>query len=838
MNEPGIAPRQPYGETIPPLLNLSQHYRDAAAQVLRCVRQGTYCALIGPRFSGKSELMTTVKQTLMQDPTWLCVDLDLRNVEAPTQTDFFANLMGTMARVMKERTGCESAWQDDSSASSVVFRAFLLNCVSDLKRDLVLMIEHLEAMPNDLVQALLTSLRAAFMDQQSDEHRLVVVVSGALSLARRTVGESSPLRGIADRILVGELSEEESAALVAGQVSAAQIRISSAAGTWLLRAGRGDPALITWLCERCIRIAQEAHLTQVTANTVKRVMREFLWYEASAYAPIQEAIALIEDDPDLLRCVLLLLEQRSVPVRKLPLPMSPDLDPLYLTGMVRKVPVQDQPDGDHYQLRNEIYRQCLAGYFDPGRVGHLLTISGRWDTAIDYLQASIRQGNNQYRSDLLAATVNSMYAAEDVQHAARYLARGLSAAFGIREASIWHATAEQDSLSVVGHFGPGLHQSTSVDAKSRHRLGEALPSRWQGLATIATAADTLEARAFRQRDSLRGQEMQGCVRRAIPLLIPGPKAIGVVTVLDELQSRLPALQREGDLQLVGYLNQAARAIHEVATRQQQLLRIAELEMERTAQELRVARDIQVSLLPEQCPALPDWEICTDWRVAREVGGDFYDFVPLGREHIGLVIADVSDKGIPAALFMSLARTLVRTSANEIRSPARALSRVNELLMTDSRSGMFLTLFYAVLNWRTGHLVYANAGHNPPILWRPKRSVRVEPSPGPHAAQEADVVWLTARGIVLGAIEDIELEEREATVEPGDILVLYTDGVTEPINEHKEEFGEERLIQVISDNWDKPCGDIVGSIRSALAEFVGDQPQFDDYTLVSLKRRQN
>jgi len=273
---------------------------------------------------------------------------------------------------------------------------------------------------------------------------------------------------------------------------------------------------------------------------------------------------------------------------------------------------------------------------------------------------------------------------------------------------------------------------------------------------------------------------------------------------------------------------------------------ATLEQERTAQELRMAREIQVSFLPERCPSLPGWEICADWRAAREVGGDFYDFIPLGGEHLGLVIADVSDKGMPAALFMSLSRMLVRVSATEIRSPAGALQRVNELLMSESRTDMFVTVFYGVLNWRTGQLTYANAGHNPPILWHGPAIGEAGHGPaiggaghGPargEAGQTAqpELTLLAAKGIILGVLDDIGLQECEVTIEPADILILYTDGVTEAINAQEEEFGEQRLVEAIADNHDNSCAQLVQGIYAAVSDF--GRAQFDDYTLVALKRK--
>jgi len=316
---------------------------------------------------------------------------------------------------------------------------------------------------------------------------------------------------------------------------------------------------------------------------------------------------------------------------------------------------------------------------------------------------------------------------------------------------------------------------------------------------------------------------------AVPLTSKGEMLGALLVDYTQDQHRFPARK----IAIIeGIAHQTAIAIDNARLYQ------ASLEQERIAQELRLAREIQVSFLPEQCPSLPGWEIAADWLAARGVGGDFYDFIPLGRHRLGLVIADVSDKGIPAALFMSLSRTLVRASATRTRSPAKALQQVNELIMTETRSGMFVTLFYGVLNWRTGRLTYANAGHNPPILWRRPAQQIAGHGPAQQTAghgAESQVTTLSAKGIALGVMENVTLEERQISIEPGEILVLYTDGVTEPINEAEEEFSEERLTKIIASTSDKPCSQIVNIIHAAVSDFVGDQPQFDDYTLVAVKR---
>jgi serine phosphatase RsbU (regulator of sigma subunit)/type II secretory pathway predicted ATPase ExeA len=813
-----------YPVQISELLSVSAGHRRAVQQIIDSARRGQCCALLGPRLSGTTELLQCVEAELAQDPICACIHVDLKEIEASTQRAFFASLASKTSRHIAERLGHELVVPFAEVASGVEFRGFLKDCAAQLTRDLVIIVDNLHHMPNDLIQALLTSLRAAYMDQASSGPLVVPVICGALSLAALTVGESSPFANVARVVFISGLSDSESEALIRSCTASATINVSAGAYASLLRATRGDPRLIERVCRACMRIAGGTESRRLTASTVKRVVREFIRDQAAYYEPLMEAVSLIEDDPDLLRCISLLLEYDVVPRQDLPLPLSPDLDPLALTGMVREV------EENSYQVRNGVYRQFLAGHFQQGRVGYLMTLAGRWESAIEYLGASLKQGDVDTRSNLLAATVSAMYAAQDVKQATWYLTRGLAAAFGVEEARIWHAVPERKSLTLVGRLGSMAHGT--------------LPMQWE----IPITDDRLEARAYRGARSLRGQEVSGGVERAVPLLISGSEAIGVATLLDSMSDKEPTAQRERDLHLVGYLSQAARAIQEVHTRRNQLLRIAKLEQERTTQELRTAREIQVSFLPEQCPSLPGWEICADWRSAREVGGDFYDFIPLDGEHLGLVIADVSDKGMPAALFMSLSRMLVRVSAAELRSPAEALQRVNELIMTETRSDMFLTLFYGVLNWRTGLLTYANAGHNPPLLWRSPAGQIAGHGPAKQMAghgtarqmaghgSESQVTPLTAKGIILGVTEDIALEERQITIEPGDILVLYTDGVTEPINEKEEEFGEGRLVQVIAGNHDRPCSEIVELIHAAVSDFAGDQPQFDDYTLVGLRRK--
>ena len=289
--------------------------------------------------------------------------------------------------------------------------------------------------------------------------------------------------------------------------------------------------------------------------------------------------------------------------------------------------------------------------------------------------------------------------------------------------------------------------------------------------------------------------------------VPSILALGLGRAGTHLTSRQQTI-------LAGITNQAGIAIEEARLRREAA------ERQRLEQELAVAREIQRRLLPECCPDFPGWSLGVSWEAARQVGGDFYDFIQLPHGRLGIVIADVLDKGVPAALFMVLSRSLVRASAVSHASPAEALRRVNRLLIEDTRAEMFVSVFYGVIDLETGEMRYASAGHNPPLLVR----------------QDGQAQSLEAPGIILGVIEDAPLKERSVQLEVGDTLVLYTDGVTETINLAEEEFGVERLAQVIAAHRSEEVGEIQRQVLAALKEFDQGQPPFDDLTLMVVRRQ--
>lgn len=265
----------------------------------------------------------------------------------------------------------------------------------------------------------------------------------------------------------------------------------------------------------------------------------------------------------------------------------------------------------------------------------------------------------------------------------------------------------------------------------------------------------------------------------------------------------------------GIAQQAALAIQNDRLQKEMVLR------EHLETEVQLARQIQQTFIPETLPVYPGWDIAACWRTARQVGGDFYDVFELDEKRLGLFIADIADKGIPAALFMALTRTLVRAAVTETESPAQALSRINDLLIPDTQQGMFVTAVYAVLSLETGELTYANAGHNPP-LWL-------------HLG-DGSVERLTRTGMALGVMEGAPITQRTIRLEPGDCVLFYTDGLTESFSQTGEMYGEDRLRTTLSALSACSAQQMLDAIEAALEEFVASLPPADDLTMLGFCRK--
>ncbi len=313
----------------------------------------------------------------------------------------------------------------------------------------------------------------------------------------------------------------------------------------------------------------------------------------------------------------------------------------------------------------------------------------------------------------------------------------------------------------------------------------------------------------RLRDAARhAGETEGLLFHAtVPLLVQS-RPVGLINIATEQWEFLsPA-----DLQFLS----AAGAQVAIALERARLYDLAETQRIRLEQELEMARAVQKSLLPTQPPSIPGFTLVADWRSAREVAGDFYDFFSLPDGRWGIVLADVSGKGAPAALYMAMTRSLIRSEAGRHTDPSAVLTEVNRRLLAESSNEMFVTVFYAVLDPVLRSLTYASAGHDPPFLRR----------------ASGEVECLALGGLLMGLFEEFTLSDESLSLENGDTLVSYTDGLTDTVNHQDEDYGHARLVDAIH-SAPAAAPDMLAHILKDLEAFAGPVAQPDDITVLIL-----
>jgi sigma-B regulation protein RsbU (phosphoserine phosphatase) len=309
---------------------------------------------------------------------------------------------------------------------------------------------------------------------------------------------------------------------------------------------------------------------------------------------------------------------------------------------------------------------------------------------------------------------------------------------------------------------------------------------------------------FRGHDEATGYRTKSMI--TVPLKIGG-RVTGVAQVINRLDGR-PFDQ--DDLELFLALASMAAIALENAKMHQQIL-----EKQRLVKDMEFARTVQESFLPQEAPQIQHYRFSAHYTPALEVGGDFYDFIPIDRDRTGIVIGDVSGKGVPAALYMAKLGSDMRTLAFTERSPSAALMKLNDLLAARSRRGMFATLSYLELDTKNGNVTICNAGHLPPIIRRPDGSL---------------LRLVKAGGAPLGMLPGMHLSQETAMIGRGDIVVLYTDGIVEAMNAREELYGFERFEALLRKGPGEP-GALKDMIIADVNRFTGLSPQHDDMTLV-------
>lgn len=374
--------------------------------------------------------------------------------------------------------------------------------------------------------------------------------------------------------------------------------------------------------------------------------------------------------------------------------------------------------------------------------------------------------------------------------------------------------AERGTLYLIDEDKNELYSTVLLEDKSlieeiRVKVGEGIAGHVAATGTTLNIRRAYEDPRFKRTfDEITGFESQTVL--TLPMFNNRKKIIGVVQLLNKRGGDFTSR----DERLLGAMaSQAAISIENTR------LYAQEIQQKLIEQDLETARRIQRSFLPYKVPQHSDWDIAAFWQPMREVGGDFYDFHLLPDGRLAVVIADVSGKGVPAAMFMALSVTVLRFAMSLDFTPADLLTRANQLILEDQQSRMFATVFVCYIDLETGEVQFGSAGHNPPMH---------------YVNSEGKCELLSAPGVAMGVFPTATYAEITRVISHGDILVLYTDGITEVINADEEEFGEERLEMLISNNRHLSAQDLSDLVVSTITEFSMERG-FDDETLLVLKR---
>jgi serine phosphatase RsbU (regulator of sigma subunit)/anti-sigma regulatory factor (Ser/Thr protein kinase) len=375
-----------------------------------------------------------------------------------------------------------------------------------------------------------------------------------------------------------------------------------------------------------------------------------------------------------------------------------------------------------------------------------------------------------------------------------------------QKTSTWQRWFRREPADVQPAPPPEAKDSPNGDVRSLE-----IPTNDPLLAYVHNSPGIIEVDKLKlDSPTLRDLQEAG-VKLSLPLVSQG-ELIGLLN----LGSRLSEQE---------YSRDDFRLLQDLATQASPALRVAQLaqrqklearQRERLEQELRVARIIQETLLPREIPSITGFELAVHWQPAQEVGGDFYDFIQLPEDRLGIIIADVTDKGIPAAMVMATTRSLLRSAAENFESPGQVLARANDLLYPDIPAKMFVTCLYLILNSATGHIRFANAGHNLPYL-----------------RTKDGVIEARATGMPLGLMQGMDYEENEVTLAPGQRLLLSSDGLVEAHNPNRKIFGFPRVKEIMAEEHNN--SGLIEILLDELEKFTGDDyEQEDDITLLTIE----
>ncbi len=518
------------------------------------------------------------------------------------------------------------------------------------------------------------------------------------------------------------------------------------------------------------------------------------------------------DTPDAYQILLTAMYSEEPLIRK-------SSDPIWASGLAAEFDREYSSLAVPLRIGDQPLGVVTIAHHTPGRYGHeaqtmTTTFAGYAAIAIENARLFDAAQEQAYASAALLQVAQAVVSLNDLDEILGTIIRIMPILVGIERSVLYQWDAEKEIFIPTQEYGLS-EEDEKLFWDRTFSIGD--------FAFLDACRDELGLRACQLDDKNDLQSWisldpslevnlgyHGAFLFAVPIAVKG--ALYGVMLVEEAAGGLRFRARRLEI-ITGIAQQAALAIQNDLLQKEMVVR------ERLETEVQLARQIQQTFLPEKLPELPGWELSALWKPARQVGGDFYDVFDMPNNRLGLFIADVSDKGVPAALFMALTRTLVHAAVIEFDSPADALRRVNDLLIPDTKQGMFVTAVYAVLDLTSNELTYVNAGHNPPLLVRSDGS------------QE----YLTRTGVALGAAENMKYEYRTIPLGKDDSLLFYTDGLTESYDIDGDFYGEERLEIALNENHCSSANEMIDIVERSLVNFVGDMPAADDLTMLVLRR---
>ncbi|MGB8983448.1 MAG: GAF domain-containing protein [Anaerolineales bacterium] len=494
-------------------------------------------------------------------------------------------------------------------------------------------------------------------------------------------------------------------------------------------------------------------------------------------------------------------------------------DPVWITGLTSGFEQDYSGLAVPLRVGEQPYGVITLSHSTPGRYGHeaqamAATFASYAAVAIENARLYDTAQEQAYASAALLQVAQAVVSLNDLDEILGTIIRIMPILVGVQRAALYQWDAEKNV------FHPSQQYGLTEEEEKIFWERSFLPGEFAFLDSCRNETGLCACQLDEQKGLQAWIELDP--NREVNLGSPGAFLFAVpIAVKDDLYGVMLIEEAPGGLRfrarrleiITGIAQQAALAIQNDLLQKEMVVR------ERLETEVQLARQIQQTFLPESLPQFKDWELAARWKTARQVGGDFYDVFDLPNGRLGLFIADVADKGVPAALFMALTRTLVRAAVIEDTSPAEAMRRVNDLLLPDTRQGMFVTAVYAVLDLAANELTYVNAGHNPP-LW---------------VKQDGSIEKLTRTAIALGVVTGEPVEQRTIKIESCDNLFLYTDGLTESFNAEGEFYGEGRLVEAIRSTDCSSASDLLDAVEKSLLNFVQDMPPADDLTMLVLRR---